>query len=551
MLALTAGATMFTAGADANSPTYLDSSASAAIRAGDLLGRMTLAEKAGQMTQIRLGKLRGDCQWTPGPLQPNCMKDVLADHAAGSILSGGGDYPVPDNTPRAWAEMTNSIQKYAIENSRLHIPVVYGADGVHGHNNLLGATLFPQQLGLAATFDPALVTASTTSTRHAMLATGVHWDFAPVADLARDTRWGRYYETFGEDPYLAGTLDAAAVDGLQGDRNHPAMAATVKHFGAYSQPLNGHDRVPADVSVRYLQDTLLKPYQAEVDAGVLTAMANSGAVNGVPAHASKYLLTGQLRDRMGFGGVVVSDWQDVRNLVDAYHLAPDYEHAIAMSVNAGLDMAMEPSEAGDFQTNLIKAVHDGLISQHRIDQSVRRILTLKFRLGLFEHPYVDAAAANGLVYGADTDVARQAAAESAVLLKNSGSALPLAGTAKVVVTGPNADNGAAQLGGWSIGWQGVPAGVTPPAVTIRHAFDTETGGAAVYAPDQASAVAALKSADVAVAVIGETTPGAEGLNDSENPVVPADQQALVAALKATGKPVVVVMIASRPLVLGS
>jgi beta-glucosidase len=536
---------------------YLNASAPMDRRVDDLLHRMTLEEKVGQMVQIRVGKLRGDCDSTAGPLREDCMQTVLADDKVGSILSGGGDFPVPDNTPQAWAEMTNAIQKYALDHARLKIPVLYGADGVHGDNNLITATLFPQQIGVGATWDPGLANQLGGSTSKAMRATGVFWDFAPVSDVARDTRWGRYYETFSEDPVLAGTMAAADVRGLQSspDATTAGLTATAKHFAGYSQPANGHDRVPAQLPVRYLQDEFLPSFQAQFDAGVGTVMADSGAVNGVPVHASKFMLTTELRQRMGFTGVVVSDWQDVRALVDSYHVAADYPAAVAMAVNAGVDMAMEPSEAGEYTQDLIQDVHKGLVSQQRIDEAVRRVLTLKFRLGLFEKPYVNAGAANGIVDGADRDLARRAATESTVLLKNDRNALPLPKSlGKVVVTGDAADSPSEQFGGWTVNWQGLTSdsGPTPPVVTVLQGVREAVGADhVVSAPDQASAVAAAKGADAVVAVLGEK-PGAEGLNDNENPALTADQQALVGALKAaTGKPVIVVLETGRPLVLGT
>jgi beta-glucosidase len=536
---------------------YLDASAPADRRADDLLRRMTLPEKVGQMVQIRVGKLRGDCQWTPGPLRDDCMRAVLIDNAVGSILSGGGDFPVPGNTPQAWAEMTNAIQRYALDHSRLKIPVLYGADGVHGHNNLITATLFPQQIGLGASWDPALASQVGEATSRAMRATGVFWDFAPVSDVARDTRWGRYYEAYSEDPALAGTMAAATVRGLQTNRDRTTadLTATAKHFAGYSQPANGHDRVPAQIPVRYLQDTFLPSFQAQFDAGVGTVMADSGAVNGVPVHASRFMLGTELRQRMGFTGVVVSDWQDVRALVDSYHVAADYPAAIAMAVNAGVDMAMEPSEAGEFAQGLLQDVNRGLVSQQRIDEAVRRVLTLKFRLGLFEKPYVDAAAANGVVNGADRDLARRAAAESAVLLKNDRNALPLAKSVhQLVVTGDAADSPAEQFGGWTVNWQGLASdgGPTPPVVTVLQGVREAVGADhVVSAPDTASAVAAARDADAVLVVLGEK-PGAEGLNDTESPALSTEQQALVGAVRAaTDKPVVVVLETGRPLVLGS
>lgn len=529
---------------------YRDSSASTERRVEDLLRRMTLEEKVGQMTQIRVGKLRGDCNFANGPLRDDCMKTVLSDAHVGSILSGGGDFPV-ENTPRAWAEMTNGIQKYALDHGRLKIPVLYGADGVHGHSNVVSATMFPHQIGLGATWDPALQEKLGQSTSRAMRATGVFWNFAPVSDIARDTRWGRYYETYSEDPHLAGSLAAANVRGQQSRVDDTAqLTATAKHFAGYSQPLNGHDRSPAQLPVRLLQDTVLPSFQAQFDAGVRTVMINSGAINGVPVHASRFMLQTQLRERMGFKGVAISDWQDMRYLVDRYHVAPHYRAAIALSVNAGVDMAMEPSNAGEFTSLLLENVRSGAVSRGRIDQAVRRILTLKFDLGLFEKPFVDPSKADSIVNGADRALARQAAAAGTVLLKNDG-VLPLSpGARKIVVTGETADDVRRQLGGWTVEWQGVPDDYPlPPTATVLTGL-REAASSVVHAPDVASAVAASADADAVVVVLGEK-PGAEGPADTETPALTAEQQAWVDAVQATGKPVVVVLLTGRPQVLGS
>ncbi|GAA1282439.1 glycoside hydrolase family 3 N-terminal domain-containing protein [Saccharothrix xinjiangensis] len=551
-LAVLAGGSQAVGAGEPRGPHYQDARAPVERRVDDLLRRMTPEEKVGQMTQIRLGKLRGNCEWNAGPLREDCMKAVLEDAEVGSILSGGGDAPNP-NTPRAWAEMTNEIQRYALDHSRLRIPLIYGADGVHGHSNVLTATMFPHQVGLGATWNPGLMEDLGESTGRAMRATGVFWNFAPVSDLARDTRWGRYYETYSEDPALAGALAAANVRGQQREADGTAsLAATAKHFAGYSEPFNGHDRAPAHLPVRYLQDTVLPPFQAQFDAGVRTVMINSGAVNGVPAHASKYLLTEQLRDRMGFRGVAISDWEDIRFLVDRYHVAADYREAIAMAVNAGVDMAMEPSNAAEFTQGVLAGLRGGAISGKRIDQAVRRILTLKFELGLFEEPFVDPARADGIVNGADRPLARRAAAESVVLLRNEG-VLPLStGARKLVVTGDAADSVARQLGGWSVGWQGVPAGSPlPPTTTVLQGIRAAAPNAnVVSATTQADAVTQSGDADAVVVVLGED-PGAEGEADTESPALTAEQQGLVDAVRATGKPVVVVLLTGRPQVLGT
>ncbi|WP_052442364.1 beta-glucosidase [Streptacidiphilus neutrinimicus] len=538
--------------AASRTPLYLDAKAPIPDRVADLLHRMTLREKVGQMDQEALVTVQGTCNWSGGALNDACLHSVLVDNAAGSILSGGG-MPPAVNTPEDWANMTNTIQRYAITDSRLHIPILYGIDAVHGHNNVLGATMFPQQIGMGATWDPALEQSVEQSTQRAVAATGVNWAFGPVAEIARDQRWGRYYETFSEDPLLTGTMAASAVKGLQDASSGTRIAATVKHFAGYSQPLNGHDRVPADYSPRYLQDTILPAYKQAIGAGALSVMADSGAVNGVPVTASHYLLTTVLRDQYHFDGVVVSDWGDVRNLQTAYHIAADYPEAIAKAVNAGVDMAMEPTNAADFTASTLTAVQRGLISPRRIDQAVSRILTMKFRLGLFEHPYVDPSKADAIVDGADLPLARQAATESSVLLRNQGDVLPFGSDVhRIVVTGPSADDIDNQMGGWTIGWQGVPSGTNVGGTTVLAGLREEApaGTSIDYQSDATAAVGALKNADAAVVVVGDT-PGAEGPNDHPDPELAADQQAEVAALQATGKPVVVVVIADRPLVLGS
>ncbi|MGK5631565.1 glycoside hydrolase family 3 N-terminal domain-containing protein [Streptomyces sp. URMC 123] len=537
--------------AEADGPLYRDAGAPVDRRVADLLGRMTLDEKIGQMNQIAVIRLQGDCRWSGGELTESCLRTVLGDHAVGSILSGGGMGP-PRNTPKDWALMVNAVQRYAVERTRLHIPVLYGVDAVHGHNNVLGATVFPHQIGLGATWNPGLVRETGAATARAVAATGMDWNFSPVADLARDQRWGRYYETYGEDPLLAGELAAAATKGLEEARGAKRVAATVKHFGGYSEPFNGHDRAPADVSPRYLQDTLLAPYRAAVEAGAKTVMVNSGALNGVPATASRHLLTTVLRERWGFTGVAVSDWEDVRALHTKYRIAADYPEAIALAVNAGLDMAMEPFEAEEFADGLRTAIRRGLVSERRVDQSVARVLRLKFELGLFENPYVDADRADAAVLGADRDLARRAATESQVLLRNEGRVLPVPASARrIVVAGSYADDIASQAGGWTVGWQGVPEGVELPGTTVLEGIEAAApeGTEVVRARTAEEAAEQARNADLTVVVVGERA-AAEGQADNPRPELSADQQALVKAVRASGRPVVLVVIAGRPLALG-
>jgi beta-glucosidase len=549
ILALAGGALASAASSSASTPLYENPHASPDARAADLVRHLSLDEQIGQMVQIQVGHLYGDCSgYNAGPLNASCAKQVLDTDAVGSILSGGGDVPGAGfypNTPKTWATQINAMEKYAIDHSKHHIPIIYGADVVHGHNDVIGTTLFPQQIGLGSSFDPALVKSVQKSAGKASAATNVRWAFAPVADVDTNSRWGRYYESFGEDPVLDGAMAGAAVQGLQ---SAPTVASTVKHFAGYGASDNGLDRTPADISLRSFQTYQLPSYEKAIDSGALSVMVNSSSINGIPATGSKYLLTQVLRKQLGFTGVTISDWQDVLALTAKYHIVADYEHAIAKAVNAGVDVTMEPYDADGFVTNLRAAVHDNLVSRSRITEAATRVLAMKFKLGLFEDPYVNAAQADKIL-GADTALARKAAAESSVLLRNQNSALPLAANSKVVVTGPAADSVADTLGGWSIGWQGVPDGSTETAVTVLKGMQTAGGSNVQYAANQADAVTATNSADAAVVVLGRG-PGAEGPNDQRDPTLPADQQALVNALKATGKPVIVVLIDDRPDVLG-
>ncbi len=557
-----------TAAPGAGRPLYLNSHAGINARVNDLLHRMTLEEKVGQMDQIVIGKLRdttppanGDCNNAGGnndPLQTTCLQRTLIDYKTGSILSGGTDNPT-DNTGKGWAEQYNTIQHYAVEHSRLHIPVIYGVDAVHGFGHPTRATLFPQSIGMGATWDTGLAEAAGAATKRQLLATGGNWNFAPVQDLARDNRWGRYYETWAEQPALAAALGAANIRGIQGGGfDSPQVAATVKHFAGYSQSINGHDRVEAQLPIRYLQDIFLPSYAGGIDAGAATVMVDSGSINNVPATSSHFLLTEELRQRLGFKGVVISDYGDVPALQTAYHVAADFPTAIAKAVNAGVDVSMTPFDYVGWNNGLIQDVHRGLVSERRIDQSVKRILRLKFQLGLFDHPYVDPNAADAAVE-ANRDLAKRAADESITLLRNQSNLLPLSTTARLVVTGPGADSVTRQLGGWSVSWQGVfdpgnhvccmgPPDQIPPATTVLEGLQAADPNV-VSAPDQASAVAAMASADAGVVVVGERA-YAEGLGDRADPVLPADQQALIAALEATGKPVIIVVIAGRPLGFG-
>jgi beta-glucosidase len=558
---------------------WLDANKPISARVNALLGAMTLPEKVGQMDQQLVttvtdtdGTKCGDNGFNMP--NPTCMQKVLIDQHTGSVLAGGTNDPIDTtggggvgNTGFDWANEYNIIQKYAIENSRLHIPLIFGVDAVHGFGHPWQAPLYPQSIGMGATWDPDAARAGGVATANALRATGWNWDFAPVQDLSRDNRWGRTYETWGEEPALTAALGGANVQGMQEPATGSGLdvAATVKHFAGYSQAINGHDRNEALLPLNYLQSMILPSYAGGVDAGAQTVMVDSGSINGVPATGSHYLLTDILRKQMGFKGVVISDYQDVPALQTAYHTAPDLAGAIADAVNAGVDMSMEVFDPDKWQTAILHDVATGAISRTRINEAVRRILTLKFQLGLFDQtcvtdtstPCVDAGAANAAVTAGRAGTL-DATNESITLLRNENAALPLSPSSKVVVTGPSADSMTNQLGGWSVSWQGVfgaghvccmgPANQIPPGTTVRHGIQ-DADPNAVYAPDQASAVAAAGTADAIVVAVGEKA-YAEGLGDNPAPQLPPDQKDLITALKATGKPVIVVVIAGRPIGLG-
>jgi beta-glucosidase len=571
MVAMPASARTSSAAVVSARPAYMDAGLPIAARVRDLLGRMTLPEKIGQMVQIEVTQVTdtsNNCTSQGGFNLPNpvCEQKIFADDNVGSILAGGTDIPIDTtgnggtgNTGRDWANEYNTMQAYAIAHSRLHIPVIFGVDAVHGFGHPYQAPLFPQSIGMGATWDPAAARDGGVVTASALRATGWTWDFAPVQDLSRDNRWGRTYETWAEEPALAAAMGGAFVSGLQSSSGGSALkvTATVKHFAGYSESINGHDRSEAQLPLRYLQDTFLPSYAGAIDAGAGTVMADSGSINGIPATASHYLLTTLLRGRLGFKGVVISDFGDVPALATTYHLAPDLAGAAALAVNAGVDMAMLPFNADQWQAAMLQDVKDGSIRMARINQAVQRILTLKFSLGLFDHPMVDAGAADAAVQ-AGRDATLNAARESITLLRNQNSVLPLSPNAHVVVTGPSADSMTNQLGGWSVSWQGVfgaghvccmgPPDQIPPGTTVLQGMKSADPNV-VSAPDQATAVRDAASADAVVVAVGEKA-YAEGLGDNPAPQLTPEQKDLVSALEATGKPVIVVVIAGRPIGLG-
>jgi beta-glucosidase len=533
-------------------PAYRDASLAVPKRVSDLLGRMTLAEKAGQLAMIHVGRLRSEAD----------LADVFANSQVGSILSGAGETPGKASLA-GWVQGVNALQRYALAHSRLGIPIVYGTDATHGFTWVDGAEIYPQQLALAATRDADLVRAVAQATARVVRAAGARWVFGPLADVARDLRWGRYYETFGEDPALVSALVVAEVRGLQGaDPARPVVAATAKHFLAYSQPQGGVDTAQVKASDAELASVFAPPFRAAADAGVAAVMTQHGWLNGQPVVASSGLLTGLLRGRLGFRGVLLSDWGDVENLFCGCQGAPavrreprlasDYEHAVALALNAGLDVAMVPDRAREFTQAVQAAVRDGLLPVHTVDAAVGRVLTLKFELGLFEQPYAAAPRAP-VRTPADERLARRGADEAITVLRNARRTLPLARRGPVLVVGPGADDLRRQDGGWTVQWQGVPDGSpAPPGVTVLAGIRAAIGRTDVRTVpdwlDVRAVRAAAAGAAAAVVVVGEE-PYAEWEGDSPSGELAPDESRLVRTVEATGVPTVLVLVSGRPLMI--
>ncbi len=406
------------------------------------------------------------------------------------------------------------------------------------------ATLYPHNLGLGAAFDPALTQEISRATAADMRAMNMDWNFSPVADLGRDPRWGRFYETFGESPWLVADQVAAAVTGLQSG----GVAATLKHFVGYGSPELGRDRANAEISERALHELNLPPFQAGIRAGALAVMANSGSVNGLPVHASRDLLTRVLREQLGFDGLVVSDWNDIERLVTVYKTHADLVQAAAASVNAGIDLYMVPNDVEKYGAALKQAVEDGQVSPARLDEAALRVLTFKVRLGL-----MDARPSGNGVLADHRALAKRAAAATLTLLENDQT-LPLK-KGRVLVTGPAMDSAAIQLGGWSVNWQGVGKGNVadvPRISSLATALKaTSPAGVTVSAlPDakRAALLQAAAKADTIIVALGEL-PAAESQANNPTLSLPPAQIGLLRDVLGTGKPVVLVLMAGRPILL--
>jgi beta-glucosidase len=520
-----------------------------ASRIDDLVRQMSVTEKVGQMTQLEIGMIT-DGQDANLVINPGKLRKAIVEYGVGSILN------VKDTalTPAKWNELLSAIQQ-AAAGTRLKIPVLYGIDTIHGANYVAGATLFPQPLGMAATWDPELMKETSQIAARETRAVGIPWNFSPVLDIGRQPLWPRLYETFGEDPHLASVMGAAAVRGYQGDdpAAPTAVAATLKHYVGYSFPTSGHDRTPALIPERTLREYFLPTFAAGVRAGALSVMVNSSEVNGIPGHVNKHLLTDVLRGELGFDGVVVSDWEDIKKLVSTHHTSATERDATRDAVLAGIDMSMVPSDYS-FSDLLVPLVNEGAVPMPRIDEAVRRILTMKARVGLFASSTQPPAATANIGSRASRAVARRAAQESIVLEKNADALLPLRSGARVLVTGPTADSLPSLDNGWTITWQGNRPELYPrDRHTIRAALSARLGDRVTYVPgatfdkdqDIAAARSAAAQADAVVLCLGELS-YAETPGNIDDLSLPAAQLRLADAVISSGKPVILVMVEGRP-----
>lgn len=507
---------------------YQDASLPVADRVDDLMSRMTLDDKLGQMTQIEKDALVPQAD--------------LATYRIGSVLSGG-DSTVSPNNAQTWANTYDSIQRTALT-TPLGIPMIYGIDAVHGHNAVRGATLFPHNIGLGATRDPALVQRVGRAVAEEVSGTGIDWDFAPCLCVARNDRWGRTYESYGETAELPSAM-TTFVTGLQGDAlgaGPASVLATAKHYLGDGGTTGGVDQGNTELSEAELRAIHLPPFKEAVRRGVGSVMLSYSSWNGVRSHANRYLVTDVLKGELGFTGFVVSDWAAVDQL-DGQSGFTGAE--ISTAVNAGVDMVMVPHGYRKFLTLLRGEVTAGRVAQSRIDDANRRVLTKKFQLGLFERPFTERSYTATVGSAAHRDLARQAVRESQVLLKNDGGILPLAKSAKLFVAGKSADDIGNQSGGWTVGWQGGSGPVTDGTTVLRGIRAAATDASRVTYDRYGNGIDASYGA--AVAVVGET-PYAEGRGDWRNGMG-LDQEDLqtLARLKASGVPVVLVLVSGRPL----
>ena len=536
-----------------------------------MLKKMTLEEKVGQMAQITLDVIgKGKDRFTsdePFTLDQKAMEKALVQYKLGSVLNTSNNRA---RTPQVWYDIITKIQQSAMKGTKNGIPVLYGIDAIHGETYTAGATMFPQQIGQAATFNRSLVRKGAEITAYETRASSIPWAFSPLLDLGADPRFPRQWESFGEDPYLVTQMGIQAVKGLQGDNNdvdHPNhVAASIKHFLGYQVPVSGKDRTPAFISDQALREYHLPSFKAAIAAGAKTIMINSGIINGIPVHANYNLLTKLLKEELGFKGLAVTDWGDIENLYQRDHVAKDNKDAVRIAINAGIDMSMVAYNYEAFCDDLIALVKEGKVKESRIDDAVRRILLVKYELNLFNKPTTNPKDYPKFGSKEFEQASYQAAAESITLLKNTDQVLPLKKSLKILVTGPNANSMRTLNGAWTYSWQGEKVEEFAAKYhTILKALELKAGKQNVtyvpgvsykmdgkyfeeYADQLDAAIAAAKDADVIVLCLGENS-YTESPGNLSDLYLSDLQTELAQKLAATGKKIVLVLNEGRPRII--
>jgi len=500
----------------------------------ELLSQMTLDEKIGQMTQVDIDALKGHY-------------DDIEKYSLGSILCGGGS-EIDDISAKGWADYYDMLQSHALK-SRLKIPMIYGVDAVHGHNNVTGAVIFPHNVGLGATRNAKLIEQAARVTAEEVAATGMDWAFAPCLAVARNEHWGRTYESFGEDPELAKSLGTAHVKGLQGKKlsDKTSILACAKHFLGDGGTTNGKDQGNTEVDETTLRKLHLPGYVAAIKADAKTIMVSYSSWNGAKMHGNKYLLSDVLKGELNFKGVLVSDWAAIDQLEG------NYKSDIEKSINAGLDMIMIPNPPGkennyvEFITLLKELVNENKVQISRIDDAVKRILRLKFEMNIFDNPFTDRTLLSTFGSKKHRDIARECVRQSLVLLKNQNKTLPISKSVKhIALAGTSADDIGNQCGGWTIEWQGKSGNTISGGTTVLQAVKNIVSKNTVvtYSKDGSK----IDDADVVLVVVGET-PYAEFQGDKADLSLSKDDLAVIEQVKKSGKPYVVVLFSGRPLII--
>ena len=517
-----------------DTPIYKDATRPVADRVTDLMSRMTLDEKIGQMTLVEKGSIQNA---------------DIAPMGIGGLLSGGGGYP-PVNTAKDWAKMVDDFQTLAL-GSRLGIPEIYGVDAIHGHNNLYGTVIFPQEIGLGAANDPDLVQRIGHATAQAMIATGIYWDYAPIVAVTQDIRWGRTFETYSENTALVSSLSSALIRGLQGKNlsDPGSVLATPKHFigdggtkwGTSETPGYMLDQGTTDIDEATLRAIHLPPYIEAIKNGAQSIMVSYSSFGGMKMSAQKHLMTDVLKGELGFSGFLVSDWMAINAIPGTI------DQPRTTSSNAGVDMSMVPSDYHEFISTLKRDVASGDVPQSRIDDAVKRILTVKFEMGLFEHPMSDPSLLSTVGSDDQRALGREAVAKSQVLLQNNNSALPIAkDTPTIYVAGAGADDIGIQSGGWTIEWQG-KTGASTLGTTILKGIQNTVSSKTTVTYSAAGKFDGV--ADVGIVVVGEY-PYAEGKGDRSDLSLTSGDAALVNNMRQHSKKLVVLLVSGRPMIIG-